>query len=495
MLERLVINILETAINLPSRFIRTNNTPTEQGFYLGTTKHPYNPNKIFNVYLTYKELATHLYIAGASGSGKTKTMEFLMRQLFSSKFGLCLCDPHGDLVQNLLHYLGSLVTSPDSKLTIEEIKDRLILIEPFNPDCSIGFNPLESSNNTRYSLILELMSIFKKLWKDSNWGPRMDELLRNAFLTLSANGMTILEVKRLLTDSEFRHKMLENVDLSEVKEYWQHRYDKLSEKMQAVYREPVLNRISIFTTNPHIRYMIGQSKSTFNFRDAMDHGKWVLINLSKGYLMENSYLLGGLFIAKLQNSAMSRVDIPEKQRKPFYLFVDEFQNFLGGLNDLEAVLSESRKYKLILAMAHQNMAQVDTELRSSILGNVGTKILYRLSHRDASYLSSELSQREKGLIERRLIDLKVGQAYLKKKSEPPVILKTAHVPDVTPDPRAIELIKNASFSTYARSWADVQKEIDQRSEGYDDFDAAPDRNVSKSSQGPVTELEEGLDGW
>ena len=495
MIESILIKSLERLIQFLHRDNKANNKSDDKGFYLGTTSHPHNPRKTSEVHLTAKALATHLYVAGASGSGKTKSLEFLMRQIFHSQSGFCLCDPHGDLLENLLRYLGSLVSSKNSKVSIEEIKDRLILIEPFNGNCSIGFNPLESSPTDRYPLILELMSIVKKLWKDSGWGPRMDELLRNSFLTLSANGMTLLEVKRLLTDSVFRQKMIENIELSEVKEYWQCRYNSLSEKMQAVYREPVLNRLSIFTTDLNIRYMIGQSRSTFNFRDAMDQGKWVLINLSKGYLKDNSYLLGGLFIAKLQNAAMSRVDIPESQRRQFYLFVDEFQNFLGGLNDIEAVLSESRKYKLSLAMAHQNMAQIDTELRSSIFGNVGTKILFRLSHRDASYLSSELSQREKSLIERKLVDLKVGQAYFKKKSAPPVILKIAHVSEIRSDSHTIELIKNASFSNYARSWADIKREIDQRSKGYDDVEPVSPQRAAESSKTPVAEIEEGLDGW
>ena len=178
------------------------------------------------------------------------------------------------------------------------------------------------------------------------------------------------------------------------------------------------------------------------------------------------------------------------------MFADEFQNFVGDLNDLEAVLSESRKMRLALTIAHQNMAQLNTELRSSILGNVGTKILFRLSHRDASYLSSELNQREKILIERRLVDLKVGEAYLKKKGENPIIIKTSHVPELQVDNHTVDLIKNASFARYARSKAEIEKEIQQRTEEISCIDPRSTETDELSAPlAPRTDFEEGLDEW
>lgn len=498
MLERMIIKLLESAMNLPYSLNRQENKCSDQGYFLGTASHPYQHNHSDNVFISDEELASHLYIAGATGSGKTKLIEMLIRMLILSNYGFSLLDPHGDLTENLLRFIASLIESHNSEKLIEEISDKLIIVEPSNHDHSIGFNPIEASNNTRYSLVLELMGIFKKLWKNAHWGPRMEELLRNAFLTLSANQLTILETKKLLTDTSFRQKMIENVDFDEVKEYWIYRYDKLSEKMQSVYREPVLNRLSIFTANPHIRHMIGQSKSTFNFREAMDQGKWILINLSKGFLKENSYLLGGMFIAKLQNAAMSRVDIPEDKRKPFYLLCDEFEHFLGDLklNDFEAILSQSRKMRLRLCLAHQYISQIDSGLRDAIFGNAGVQIIFRLSHKDAGFLAYELSAREKNLIENKLIDLKVGQAYLKIKGERPRVLKTAHVLDVQVNAETVELIRNVSFSKYARSRMEVATEIQRRSE--DISEVKPTQEEAKdihATLAPQNDFEEGFDEW
>jgi hypothetical protein len=496
MFERMVIRLLESAINFPSRFNKQGNKYSDQRYFIGTASHPYQPIQTDNVFLSDEELATHLHIVGATGSGKTKLMEMLIRMLIMSRRGFSIVDAHGDLTQNLLRYIGSLVESDESQKLINEISNKLILVEPSSPDYSIGFNPIEASNNTRYSLILELMGIFKKIWKDAHWGPRMEELLRNAFLTLSANNLTILETKRLLTDTSFRQNMIANVDFAEVKEYWIYRYGSLSDKMQAVYREPVLNRLAIFTANPHIRCMIGQTKSAFNFREAMDQGKWILINLSKGYLKENSYLLGGMFIAKLQNAAMSRVDIQEHKRKPFYLIADEFENFLGDLTDFEAILSESRKMKLRLCLAHQYIAQIDSGLRDAIFGNAGVQIIFRLSHKDAVLVAPELSAREKNIIEKRLIDLKVGHAYLKVKGERPRLLKTAHVTDAQATAETIELIRNISFAKYARPKMEVETEILRRTEEMSNMKSvSPKANDIQPDLASENEFQEGFDEW
>jgi len=492
MIERLIIKALEAAMNLPYMLKKKEEKQNNNETLLGTATHPYHRNRKELVFLTSQERSRHIFILGSTGSGKTKLIEGLIRNDILAGRGFGLLDPHGDITENILKYFASLAASTDSPKSIAEIGKNLILIEPFNRDMAVGFNPLEAREREQYPLVLELMGIFKKLWKDAHWGPRMDELLRNTLLTLASNKLTLLEAKMLLADSSFRQGLIENLSSTEVKEYWLYRYNKLSEKMQTVYREPILNRLSIFTSDSLIRSIIGQAKSTFSFRQAMDQGKWILINLSKGYLKENSKLLGGLFIAKLQNAAMSRVDMPESKRRPFYLFIDEFQNFVS--EDFKTILSESRKYGLSLATACQTLSQMDTELKGAILGNVGTQIIFRLSHKDATSLSSELSPREKTAIERKLIDLKVREAILKRKGDRPRTLKTPYMADSQSSMEVIQQIKEASFSNYARPTKEVEKEIQKRVRAFNKVNSMEIEGF-ESKFAPPKDFNEGLDGW
>jgi len=496
MIERLLIKLLEGVLQCFHRNDRGNTKPDAKGFFLGTASHPYHPNRSDNVFLTDLDLATHFQTLGASGSGKTMLILNLVIQLMLLRYGFCLVDPHGDLINRILRHMGSLTNSSsrDAQKWSAHIRSRLILIEPFRQH-SVGFNPLEATAETRYPLIIELISIFRKLW-ESYWGPRMEELLKNTFLTLSANNLTLLEANRLLTDESYRKILIDDLNLPEVKLYWTSRFNKLSPGQQSQYVEPLLTRLSMFTGDPNIRPIIGQCKSTFNPRKAMDNGMWILLNLNKGELKENTYILGALFTTYVQRAAMSRVNIPEKYRRPFYLIIDEMASFLGGLNDFESILSESRKMKLRFCCANQFVAQLDSGLKSALLGNTGVQAFFRVSHKDATYLSSELNPKEKTLIERNLVDLKVGQAYLKIKGQNPRIMKTAYVPDCKADPATIELIRQTSFAKYARPKAEVEQAIQKRSEELLSNDIqTEDVNKSKSAFTPRRDFEEGLDGW
>jgi hypothetical protein len=360
-------------------------------------------------------------VLGSTGSGKTKLIEHLIQQDILAGKGLAIIDPHGDLVGRLVEFLAARFESTK----MEELADRLILIEPFNPGRVIGFNPLEAQDQP-FAVAVELAGIFRRFWADSSWGPRMDELLRNTLVTLAQNGLTLLEARPLLTEASFRDRLLERVWVSEVRDYWCYRYSPLSDKMQGMYREPVLNKVTAFISDPAIARILGQRTSTVDFRQAMDRGKWVFLNLSKGHLRDNLHLLGTLFLAKMTRAALSRIDTPEEDRRAFLVYLDEFQNFIG--EDIETVLSEARKFRLGLVLAHQTLEQLPTQLRSAILGNVGTAVIFRLSHRDAAVVSSELDPGEKPVIEKRLIDLPVARAYLKIKGGPPRLFKTIHVP-------------------------------------------------------------------
>ena len=342
---------------------------------------------------------------------------------------------------------------------MEELAERLILIEPFNREWAVGFNPLGSVNG-HFPAMLELVEIFRRFWGDGYWGPRMDEVLRNSLVTLAENNLTLMEARPLLTISDFRQRLVENVSYGEVRDYWNQRYDSLSDRMQAMYREPVLNKISAFVADPMIYRIIGQRQSTIDFRQAMDQGKCVLLNLSKGQLKENIRLLGSLFLGKIWQAALSRAEVPETERNPFYLFVDEFQSFTQ--ENLANILSEARKFRLGLTLAHQNLDQLSRELRAAILGNAGTEIFFRLSHHDASQISSEMDQRERVLIERKLIDLRPREAYLKIKGQKPRLLRTPYVQPAQAPREALEMIRMISFRRWAKPVTDVEREIEQR---------------------------------
>lgn len=493
-IEDVIIKVMESGI-IFENFKKEEFPPS--GLLLGMGNHLYDPRKKEKVFLSNPDRLKHLYVLGATGSGKTKLIEHFIRQDILAGRGFCLLDVHGDLCNNIMQYLALLATSQDSFPFLEDLSNKLIVIEPFNQQRAVGFNPLEVRRYSSFSQASELMGIFKKVWQDAHWGPRMEELLRNTFITLSENGLTLLEAARLLTDPSFREKMIQGLKHDAARDYWLTRYHTLSDKMQAVYREPVLNRMSTFIDDPGMRLMLGQAKSTIDFREIMDKGKWLIINLSKGQLRENAYLLGSLLIAKLKLAAMTRAELPEKNRTPFHLFVDEFQNFLG--EDFETILSEARKYGLGLTLAHQNLDQIERKLQASILGNVGTQIFFRLSHNDASQVSHEMDSKARPMIEKSLIDFKVGQAYVKLRGEKPRMLRTIHVSESNQNVKTIQLIKDISLTNYTRSKRAVEEEIAKRqmmfSSRIESFISLQKKRTVRPGVDHLRESPEGWHGW
>ena len=428
--------------------------------HIGETSHLYRPKHKESLCLSALERQHHTYILGASGSGKSKLLEFLIRQDIQAGRGFCLIDPHGDLYQNILDYLaGSYLKKKDSR-NFHLISNKLVLIDPTCTKWVVGFNPLEAVGVNPYTQAMEFMGILKKLWSDAYWGPRMEELMRNTMVTLSLNSLTLLEAKTLLTDPLFREQLITKLPEGEIKEYWLYRYNSLSDRMQATYREPILNRLSVFVSDPSIRLMVGKKRSSINFRQIMDQSIWLIVNLSKGRLKSNAHLLGAFLIAKLQLCALSRVDVTKNKRTPFFIYVDEFQSFVS--DDFETILSEARKYGLGLTLAHQNMDQLDRQLRSAILGNTLTQVFFRISNQDASALSAEIGQREKSIIQRKLVNLRQREAYYKKKGEPARLMNTIYVPPVNASHKNLEALRELSMSHHASPIMEVEKEIASR---------------------------------
>ncbi len=353
--------------------------------------------------------------------------------------------------------MKQLASMSPTKLHLEEASGRIVLIEPFNPGFAPAFNPLSAKNiQDAYRQSLDMLGIFKRIWQDVSWGARMEELLRNLLLTLSLTDLTLGEAQRFLVDSAFRQATVERTPDQDLQLYWYSRFGSLSDKMKSVYAEPVLNKITVFTAAPLVRHVVSQKKSSIDFRTLMDERGWIIINVSKGALSENAYLLGSLFVSKIKYAALSRAAQPEKYRTPFFLFVDEFQNFMG--HNFEEIVSEARKYRLGLILAHQNLAQIRPRMRESIFGNVGTLLFFRLGHNDINEISGEFPRSEQSLLKATLSTLKVGEVVKREPDGTFRKVKIKAIESVKDDPAKIEVIRQSSIDRFYRKRADIDRE-------------------------------------
>lgn len=320
----------------------------------------------------------HMYIIGQTGAGKSGTLELLaLSDIFHGQ-GYAIIDPHGDFAINNLRFI------PGGRL------EDVVYFNPADTAYPLGFNPLEVTNpNMKSNISSEVIGVLKRMFAES-WGPRLEYILRYTILALlDRPETTMLDITRMLTDKKFRKETLSYSTDTVVLQFWNVEFNSWTEKFQAEAIAPILNKVGAFTANPIIRNIIGQPKSTFNIREIMDSGKILIVNLSKGLLGEdNSSVLGSFLVTKIQLAAMSRSDIPDiKDRRPFYLYVDEFQNF--ATDSFATILSEARKYGLNLTVANQYTSQMSDTVRDAVFGNVGTMISFRVSADDAPVLSKQ----------------------------------------------------------------------------------------------------------
>ncbi|MFH1536445.1 MAG: type IV secretion system DNA-binding domain-containing protein [Patescibacteria group bacterium] len=319
----------------------------------------------------------HMYIIGKTGMGKSTLMENMIIDDIKKGKGVAVVDPHGDLVEKVIKFIP-----PD------RVND-VIYFNPADIDYPIAFNILENINpDYKHLIAYGLVGVFKKIWADS-WGPRMEYILTNSILALiEYPGSTLLGLMRILVDKTYRKKVVSKVQDPVVKTFWTDEFSNYSEKFRTEAIAPIQNKVGQFLASSIIRNIVGQSKSTLDMREIMDNGKIILMNLSKGRVgEENSALLGAMMITKIQLAAMSRVDMPEEDRRDFYLYVDEFQNF--ATEAFANILSEARKYRLNLILAHQYVEQLSDEVRAAVFGNVGTMITFRIGGSDAEELEKE----------------------------------------------------------------------------------------------------------
>jgi len=327
----------------------------------------------------------HVYAVGKTGMGKTEMVLNMAIQDIQAGRGVGFVDPHGEAAERLLDFVPS-----------NRVND-VVYFNPADLDYPLAFNVMKKVEAEHRHLVASgLMGVFKKIWPDV-WSARMEYILNNAILALlEYPGSTLLGVNRMLADPEYRKKIVEKVTDPVVKSFWVQEFARYTQRYEVEATAAIQNKVGQFISNPLIRNIIGQVKSSINMREVMDGGKILIANISKGKIGEdNSRLLGALVITKLQLAAMSRVDTPEEKRRDFYLYVDEFQNF--ATDAFINILSEARKYRLCLTLANQYLAQLEemtptgkyTKVRDAVFGNVGTIICFRVGAEDAEFLEKE----------------------------------------------------------------------------------------------------------
>ena len=363
------------------------NLPTE-GLLLGRNIYRGQETKIF---MQRDDRRRHMYVIGRTGSGKTEIMKYMSVQDIKNGEGLCIIDPHGDFIEDILPHIP------------KERAEDVILFEPFDMERPLGLNMLEVDNEGQKDFaVQEMISIFYKLVTDpAMLGPMFEHNMRNAMLTLMADEEhpgTITDIPRIFTDTEFQKYKVSKLKDPVVKLFWEKEMAKTSDFHKSEMLGYLISKVGRFVENAMMRNIVGQSKSSFNFREVMDKRKILLINLAKGKVGEiNAKLLGLIIVSKLQMAALSRADTKEDDRPDFYLYVDEFQNFITDA--FSSILSEARKYRLNLIVAHQYLGQLEQaagaqgaaskDLRDAVFGNAGTMVTFRIGAEDSEVMAKE----------------------------------------------------------------------------------------------------------
>jgi hypothetical protein len=470
-----VLNTEELASiwHLPTPFLETPNikwvsakkapAPTNipaSGVLLGQNIYRGVDTKIFQA---RDDRRRHTYIIGRTGTGKTELLKNMAIQDIRAGEGICIVDPHGDLVEDVLQYIP------------KERAEDVILFEPFDTNRPLGLNMLEVKDDSQKDFaVQEMIAIFMKLFPPEMIGPMFEHNMRNVMLTLMEDKQypgTIADIPRMFTDTEFQKYKVSKVADPIVRSFWEKEMAKTSDFHKSEMLGYLISKVGRFVENEMMRNIIGQGKSAFDFRKVMDEGKILLINLSKGKTGEvNAKLLGLIIVSKLQMAALSRADIAEEQRRDFYLYVDEFQNFVT--DSFATILSEARKYRLNLIMAHQFISQLSTEkegsstsdsrMKDAVFGNAGTMICFRIGVEDAEIMAKEFAP---VFNEFDVINIDRYNAYVKLMingtASRPFNIQTYPKP-VGADSKTAEVVKNLSKLRFGSPKSEVQAEILQR---------------------------------
>jgi len=412
----------------------------------------------------------HLYVVGKSGSGKSKMLEMLIKADFDDNKGVAVLDPHGDLVDNVMRYI------PEHR-----IKD-VVLFDPSDTEFPIAFNPLETIGDAyKMQLTIGFIDIFKKLF-GNNWSDRLEHVLRYTTLALlDSPNTTVLSILKMLTDKNYRQKIISRIQDSVVKNFWVSEFAAWSEKFDAEAITPLLNKVGQLVSTNMIRNIIGQPINKFSIRDIMDNKKILLMKVSKGLLgEENSSLLGAMIITKMYQAAMQRAELREEERQDFYFYIDEFQNF--ATDTFDEIISEARKYRLNLTIAHQYMGQLSNLIQKTVFGNVGSIVSFRVGSDDAGILANEYTPKFR---ERDIINLGVREFYTKMSVDGEIreafSARTIDVPKITEDHS--QAIIEHSRKAYCTPKAEVEKLLTK----WDEAGEFTEENIAPEMEQPFEE--------
>lgn len=427
----------------------------ESGLYIGKSTFR---GMSKSIYMSEDDRRRHMYIIGKTGVGKSEFLKDMIMQDIRNGQGVAIIDPHGDLVEDIL-----------PQIPPQRAED-VILFDPADIERPMGLNMLEAHTEQQKHLVVSsIIGLMYKLFDPNQTGiigPRFEHAVRNAMLTVMYEpGATLIEVMRALTDQAFVQELLPKVQDPIIRRYWTDQIAQTSDFHKSETLDYIVSKFGRFVTNKMIRNIIGQSESAFNVREMMDNQKILLVNLSKGRIgEENSKFLGLILVPKILVAAMSRQDMPKEQRKDFFLYVDEFQNF--ATPDFAQILSEARKYKLNLVVANQFIGQMEEEVKNAIFGNVGTIVSFRVGVTDANYLQHEF---QPTFGEADLINIERFNAYIKTivNTEPVRPFSMDLTRDMSKEqalanPRVAELVRELSRLKYGRDVNVVEAEIAQR---------------------------------
>ena len=407
-----------------------------------------NQRKKFGI--KQEDRTRHVYVIGKTGMGKSTMLRNMAVQDIQSGRGMAFMDPHGNLVEELLDYV------PEDRV------DDVLYFAPFDLSHPISFNVMEDVGYERRHLVANgLMSAFKKIWVDM-WSARMEYILNNTLLALlEYPDSTLLGVNRMLADKTYRKRVVANISDVAVRSFWEDEFANYSDRYMTEAGASIQNKIGQFISNPLIRNIVGQSRSSFDVRELMDRKKILLINLSKGKVGEdNANLLGSMLITKIYLSAMSRSDVSPYELKnlpQFYFYVDEFQSFAN--ESFADILSEARKYNLSLTIAHQYIEQMTDEVRAAVFGNVGTMATFRVGATDAEVLEREFAPTFEA---QDIVNLGFAQIYLRLMidgvgSKP--FSATTLPPIPVPEQSFADLVIRRSREAYALKRSEVEEQL------------------------------------
>lgn len=372
--------------------------PNETSFFGRTNYEAGLESKRFIFGIKRRDRRRHFYVVGKSGVGKSKLLELLIRQDITYGHGLCLMDPHGDVIANILDFI------PEHR-----IKD-VVLIDPSDTQWPVSFNPLMNiTPELKHQVTQGLIEVMEKQF-GANWTPRLEHVFRFTCLALlDYPGATMRGMILMLTDRNYRHKVIEYIEDEMVKRFWAIEFADWSEKFDTDAIIPLVNKLGQFLSNPLLHYIFGQKDNKVDIQKIMNEGKILLINLSKGKLgEENSSFFGSMFITKIHQAGMARADISEEERKDFYLYVDEFHNVVT--DTFINVITEARKYGICATLAHQYRAQLPIQIMATILGNVANIVIFRVGGDDAKFFEKEMTPVFK---DKDMINLGMQEFYIK----------------------------------------------------------------------------------